>query len=182
MDDERRWQLPLLLTAALILVAGSRLEATRPLEAGVLAFGFPLLAIGLALAPLRDSASELRNAGLTLGGLGVLASEVAVARAFGVLPPALSALARSPVLPWLLVGLAAAAVAVQAIAAQRGMRTFVGAWFGMVAALAIYLPGHFAPEKERFGQVLAALLVSLIVGGGPGLLAGAAASKLVKRA
>ena len=181
MDEERRWQIPLLLAGMLVLVAGSRFDGTRPMLAAVLAFGFPVLSIGLAIAPFRDSTVALRNLAFALGALAALAAEARIARAWGVAPPAVAALARMDALVWLLIASAIAGALVQAVAAHRGMRTFVAAWLAMVAALAIYLPGHFEPTKEALGQVIAALLFSLVVGGGPGLLGGAAVSALAKR-
>jgi hypothetical protein len=177
-DDERRWQLPLLMGTALVLVAGSRFAPA--IVASVSAFGFPLLALGLAVAPLRDSSPALRNLGFALAAVVLVTSELRISAAFELAPPGLLAVAGSRGGVWLLLGAAAAAAIVQAAAARRGMRIFAAAWFGMTAALAIYLPDHFAPANERFGQVLAALLVAGVTGGAPGLLAGAMLSALVK--
>jgi hypothetical protein len=179
-DYERRWNIPLMLSGMLVLVAGSRFDVTRQLEANLFAFGFPVLATVLAVAPLRESSRALRNASFVLAGVATLVAEIRVARAFGVAPPELSALADSSVSAWVLIGLGASAAVIQALAARRGMRTFSGAWVGMAAALAIYLPGHFRPDAERFGQVVAALLVALVAGGGPGFLAGALFTSFVK--
>jgi hypothetical protein len=179
-DDERRWHIPLMLGAILAVVVASRFDVTRQLEANLFAFGFPLLATGMAVIPLRESTDALRNAGFTLGGIAAFTAEIRVARAFAIAPPELAAIADCPATAWLLVASVASAAVLQAAAARRGMRTFAGAWFGMAAALAIYLPGHFQPEAERFGQVLAALMLSLIVGGGPGFLAGALLTSFVK--
>jgi hypothetical protein len=177
-DDRRQWQLPLMLAVALLLVAGSRFAPS--FTASVFALGFPLLAVTLAFARLKDSVTALRNVGLALGGVALIASELRIWTAFELAPAELRPLADSDGSVWLLVAAAVAAAAVQAAAARRGMRTFAGAWVGMTAALAIYLPGHFAPTKERFGQVIAALLVAMVAGGGPGLLTGALLSSLVK--
>lgn len=179
-DYERRWNIPLMLAGMLALVAGSRFDATRQLEANLFAFGFPVLATVLAVAPLRDSSDALRNTSFAIAGVAALIAEIRVAHAFGIAPPELAEIASSSVSAWLLVGLAAAAAAIQAVAARRGMRTFSGAWFGMAAALAIYLPGHFRPDGERFGQILAALMVALVAGGGPGFAAGALLTSMVK--
>jgi hypothetical protein len=179
-DGERRWQIPLLMTVALVLMLGSRFDATRAAEAVFVLLGFPVLALALALSPLRDSASSLRKAGLLLGSFALAATELRLLEAFAWTPGLLAEAARSKGLTWLLVALAAGGIALQAAASRRGIRTYAGAWVGMIAALAIYFPSYFTPGKETFGQVLAALLVALVVGGGPGLVAGALAVRLVK--
>jgi hypothetical protein len=180
LDGEPRTPLPLMFTVALVLVLGSRFDTTRTLEAGLFAFGFPVLAVTLAFLRLRDSTVALRNASMLLAAAVVVVSELRVARAFEVAPPTLWGLGQSSATTWVLVVFATGAAVIQAAAAKRGMRIFAGAWVGMAAALAIYLPGAFTPSKDRFGQILAALMVALVAGGGPGFCAGALLSSLVK--
>jgi hypothetical protein len=123
-DGARQRQLPLMLGVALLLVAGSRFAPA--FTASVFAFGFPLLAVTLAFAPLRDSIAALRHAAFALAGVALLAGELRISAAFELAPPAAAARDSSGSV-WLLVAAAAAAVAPVA-AARRGMRTFAGAW------------------------------------------------------
>ncbi len=122
----------------------------------------------------------MRTLAIGLGAALVLAAEPRVMLAFGVAPPAIAGFAATKLSVGLLVAIGVAAAIVQAAAARRGMRVFAGAWIGMAAALAIYLPTTFSPEREHFGQVLAALFVALFAGGGAGFLAGALLTSFVK--
>ena len=173
-----RYQLPVLLFGGLALYGASRFGATRPVAGVLLTYGFPLLALFMASAPLRES--SLFRPALVIGGVGAAAAEIAIAHAlepkleiWGLVPPhVLSVVSISALL---------LAAGVQAAAAGRGMRNTFAAWMGIVTMLAFYLPSHAKVGKDALDAFVAALLVSLFVGGGAGLLLGAVATRLVKR-
>jgi hypothetical protein len=161
----------------LALIGGSRFEATRPVEAALIALGLPLGAVIAGVAPLKDASTPLRAIALSVAAAILVLSELGVASALFD--------RRVPALPLeLLAGAALAlgvlAVAIEATAARKGMRTRFCGWIGIAAGLGLYLPGHFS-FKDALGSVLAALLVAVFVGGGVGLFLGTLAAHLARR-
>lgn len=165
---------PLLGLVLLALFGGSRFDETRSLEAVVVALAAPVVAMTVAVAPLHEADSAMGNTGRTTAVLTAVGAELAlVPTVFGL----------EPVLPLWILGialglLAITSVAVEAKAARRGFNTRFGAWTGMVAALALYLPGHYV-QRDVFGWVVAASMFAAIVGGGLGLGFGLAARRWV---
>lgn len=173
-----RYQLPVLLFGGLALYGASRFDATRPIAGVLLTYGFPMLALLAASAPLRES--SLFTPALVVGGVGAAAAELSIAHA---LQPNVQAYAIVPaqVLSVISVLALLLAAAVQGAAAGRGMRNAFAAWMGMVTMLALYLPTHARVGKDTLDAFVAALLVSLFVGGGVGLLLGSVATRFTKR-
>jgi hypothetical protein len=173
-----RYRLPLLLAGGLTLYGASRLDATRPVAGLLLTYGFPVIALAWAAAPFRES-SLLRPV-LAVGGVCAAAAELAIGRAlapeaavFGLIP--------EPVLMAVSIGSMLAAAFVQAKASGRGMPPTFSAWMGMVTMIALYMPSHARVGKDSLDAFVAALLVSLFVGGGAGLALGALAARVFKR-
>ncbi len=173
-----RYKVPGLLAGGLALYGASRMDATRPVAGVLLTYGFPVVALLVASAPLKQS--TIFTPALVIGGVGAAAAELSIAHAlepsvslYGVLPT--SALMAISVLALVL------SAGVQAAAAGRGMRNTFTAWMGMVTMLALYLPSHAKVGKDALDAFIAALMVSLFVGGGVGLALGAIATRLVRR-
>ncbi|MBK7582816.1 MAG: hypothetical protein IPI67_21810 [Myxococcales bacterium] len=173
-----RYQLPVLLTGGLVLYGASRFDGTRAVAGMLLTYGFPLLALFIASAPLRES--SLFPSALTVGGIAAGAAELAIGHA--LMPKSeLFALVPGPILAGTSVVALLLAAVVQARAAGRGMRNTFAAWMGMVTMVALYLPGHARAGKDSLDAFVAALLVSLFVGGGAGLMLGGVATRLLKK-
>jgi hypothetical protein len=175
-DALERFRLPLLFTLILALIGGSRFEATRPLEAFFLALAVPSAALIAGALPFKDSGSGVRFAGFAVAASLLLLSLGSIGGTlFAGYAPAQGALWAA------LLALCGLAVLVEAVAARSGLKTRFAACAGIAAALAVYLPGHFDP-REALGTVLAGVLVSVFLGGGAGLLLGAIATWLTRRA
>ncbi len=80
------WRIPLLAAVAVLLVAGTRFEETRPLEATVIAIALPLITVLAGALPLRDSSPTLRRWAFGVAALVIVGSEICIGRAF--FPPA----------------------------------------------------------------------------------------------
>lgn len=173
-----RYQLPGLLAGGLALYGASRMDATRPVAGVLLTYGFPILALLAASAPLKQS--TIFTPALVIGGAGAAAAELSIAHA---LQPGVSLYAIVPTSVLMAISVLAllASAGVQAAAAGRGMRNTFTAWMGMVTLLALYLPSHAKVGKDALDAFIAALMVSLFVGGGAGLALGALATRLVRR-
>ena len=173
-----RYQVPGLLAGGLALYGASRMDATRPVAGVLLTYGFPVLALLAASAPLKQS--TIFTPALVIGGTGAAAAELSIAHA---LQPSVSLYAIVPPSVLMAISVLAllASAGVQAAAAGRGMRNTFTAWMGMVTLLALYLPSHAKVGKDALDAFIAALMVSLFVGGGAGLALGALATRLVRR-
>lgn len=173
-----RYQLPILLFGGLALYGASRFDGTRPMAGVLLTYGFPVLALFLASAPLKES--PLWAPALVIGGSAAAAAELSIAHA---LQPKveLYALVPSQVLAIVSVLSLLLAAGVQAAAAGRGMRNTFAAWMGVVTMLTLYLPTHAKVGKDALDAFVAAFLVSLFVGGGAGLLLGSIATRVSRR-
>ncbi|MFO0570867.1 MAG: hypothetical protein U0263_34840 [Polyangiaceae bacterium] len=173
-----RYQLPLLLGGGLALYGASRFDATRPIAGVLLTYGFPVLALAFASSPLRES--SLFGKALGVGVVGALAAELAIGHAMAPNVPLFALVPTGVLTAASLTALVLGAV-VQAVAKSRGMRSTFAGWLGIVTALALYLPSHVRVGKDSLDAFVAALLVSLFLGGGAGLLLGGLAARFVKR-
>ena len=173
-----RYRLPLLLTGGLALYGASRFDATRPVAGLLLSYGFPVIALVWGSSPFWESA--LGKYAFSVGGVCALAAELAIGRA---LAPEVAAFGLVPGGALMIVSIVSmlAAAAVQAAAAGKGMRNQFAAWMGMVTMLALYMPSHAKVGKDSLDAFVAALLVSLFVGGGAGLALGGLVTRLSKK-
>jgi hypothetical protein len=166
----RRLTLPVLLIVVVGVAGATRFVETRQTEAELVLIALPVVAMVSAAVTLRHAESRLRRAAFALAlGLGAWTEAVLVPTVTGSGSPEF---ARSVGGALLLCALGLGAAVVEAVAARRGTSSRFGALAGMVVALGLYLPGHFA-HKDPFGAAVAALLVALFVGGSAGLLFGA---------
>lgn len=174
-----RYRLPLLLAAGLALYGASRFDATRPVAGVLLTYGFPPMAAIWGSAPMRGS--SLWPLALGVGGIGAAAAELGIAHA---LEPGVELFALVPQSVLVVVsGLALlGAACVHTAAAGKGIRNMFSAWMGMVTMLNLYLPSHVKVGKDALDAFVAALLVSLFVGGGAGLALGGVATRLRNKA
>lgn len=173
-----RYRIPALLAGGLAIYGASRFDATRAVAGLLLTYGFPLIAVIAAVAPFRDSSSF--GLAATVGAVAALASELAIGHAIAPSVPLFAAASGSaPVVVTLAAALAG--VGVQAAGAARGVRNFYAAWMGMLTMLVLYLPSHTKAGKDSLDAFVAALLVSLFVGGGAGMLLGGLATRFVKK-
>ena len=166
-DALSRLRLPLLLGSLLLLVGGSKLDSVRPIEGQIVALLIPLIAVASGVGPFWDTHRSLRNLVFALGALVLGLAELGSYRVVFedvVAAPALSTT--------LLLALALPlAVLFEVFGAQRGLRSRLGAWFGLAIVFALYFPAH-AAKSNLFGSVFAAFLIALFLGGGTGLCAG----------
>ena len=166
----RRLTVPVLLAAVVGVAGATRFVETRQTEAELLLLALPVVAMVSAAVTLRHAESRLRRAAFVLAlGLGAITEAILLPTVTGSGSPEF---ARSFGGALLLCALGLAAAVIEALAARRGTSSRFGALAGMVVALGLYLPGHFA-HKDPFGAAVAALLVALFVGGSMGLLFGA---------
>ncbi len=168
----RRLMLPALLVVVVGVAGATRFVETRQAEAEVVLIALPVVAMLSAAVTLRHAESRLRRAAFLLAlGLGAMTEVVLVPTVTGSGSPEFAA-SFGGALFFCALGLGAALI--EALAAKRGTSSRFGALAGMLVALSLYLPGHFA-HKDPFGAAVAALLVALFVGGSAGLLLGALA-------
>lgn len=171
MDDPRQLKLPLFFFGLLTLVILSRIEATRDIVARGISVVLPLVTVGRGVAPFRDSDGLIRPGALGSAAVCAIASEISVGGALT------SQHFSAPVLHLLVVTLiatAVAAIALEGLQARGGLRTRFAGWTGIAVVFGIYMPYVYRPENA-FGTVLGGFFLSLIVGGGIGVLSGAAA-------
>jgi len=166
-DGLSRVQLPLLLLSLALLVGMSRFDTLRPVEGQVVALLLPLIAVVSGVGPFRETLPALRNAAFLVGAVVLVLAELG---AYGVVFK--NENVTLPLSELLTLGVCVlGALLCEVAAAQRGLRTRITAWIALAVAFACYFPGH-AAEKNLFGSVFAAFLVSLFVGGGGGLFLG----------
>jgi hypothetical protein len=166
----RRLTLPALLVVVVGVSGATRFVETRQTEAELVVLALPVVGMVAAALTLRHAESHLRRAAFMLAfGLGATTEAVLLPTVAGSGSPDLAGSFGCAVL---LCALGLGAAAIEALAARRGTSSRFGALAGMVVALGLYLPGHFA-HKDPFGAAVAALLVAVFVGGGMGLLLGA---------
>ncbi len=67
-------RIPLVLVALVLLTAAGKLEDVRPFAARVIVFGLPLIAVVYTSVGLLDTHPTLKNAGLMLSGVSLLAA------------------------------------------------------------------------------------------------------------
>ncbi len=173
-----RHKLPILLAGGLALYGAARFDATRPVAGVLLTYGFPLVALFMGSSPFRESA--LAGAAFAVGGVAALSAELAIGHAAA---PSIAVFSLVPRLVLTLVSVLAllGAGIVQAAGANRGVRSTFAGWIGIVTMLALYLPAHPRAGRDQMDAFIAALLVSLFVGGGAGLLVGALAGRVLRR-
>lgn len=80
------WRIPMLAALAVVVVAGTRFEQIRPIEATVIALVLPLVTVLAGALPMRDSSPTLRRWAFAVAALVVVGSELCIGRAF--FPPA----------------------------------------------------------------------------------------------
>ena len=174
-DALSRLRLPLLLGSLLLLVGGSKLDSLRPFEGQIVALLVPVIAVVSGVAPFWDAHRVLRNLVFAFGALVLGVAELGCYRVVFedvVAPPALgSTLLLAAAMPL--------AVVFKVLGAQRGLRSRLGAWFGLAIVFALYFPAH-AATGNLFGSVFAAFLIALFVGGGVGLCVGEFAVRRVR--
>jgi hypothetical protein len=175
--DAQRNRLPIMFGALLVLYVASRLDATRPVAGVLLTYGFPIAAVAMGFLPIADS--SVRTAAITVAALAAVAAELAIGRelqpsieAFALVPPSFVSVT--------LIGALVGAALIQAVAAKRGLRNVFAAWVGIVTMLGLYLPAHARAGRDTLDAFIAALLVSLFVGGGAGLFLGLIVTRVVK--
>lgn len=175
--DAQRNRLPIMFGAILVVYVATRLDATRPVAGVLLVYGFPIAAVAMGFLPIAES--SVRAGAIAVGVVAAAAAELAIGRellpaveAFSLVPP--------PFVSVTLLGALAGAAVVQAVAAKRGLRNLFSAWVGIVTMLGLYLPSHARAGRDTLDAFIAALLVSLFVGGGAGLLLGLAVTRVVK--
>lgn len=174
-ERRERWErrrLPLLFAALLAFVLLSRLDFGRQWLGSGGAVGFPLLAALIAVGPYRES--DLAGLAYAVGAAFLLAT-LSWVLAHERLGDA------AAVVRWAVLGAPVFGAVLQGLGAARGVRSFSAAWLGMGAAFALYFSGHRGAGKDAFDALLAAALVSLFVGGGPGFLLGLLATAIGKR-
>jgi hypothetical protein len=176
-EDAERRRLPILFAALIALYGASRFDATRSLAGAFLTYGFPIAAVMMGYLPINDS--SVRGPGIAVAVVAAGAAELAIARElqpsveiFSLLPP--------PAVSTLLIGSLLGAVVVQAVAQKRGLRNLFGAWVGIVTMLGLYLPSHARVGRDSLDSFIAAMLVSLFVGGGAGLFLGLIVTHAIK--
>lgn len=172
-----RYRIPFLLTGGLALYGASRFDATRAVAGVLLTYGFPLMAVAFGVIKLRDTA--LFAPALAVGSVAAVSAELAIGHAMAPELPVFGIVAPH-ILVWASALAAVGAVVMQAVAAGRGLRNFFAAWVGMVTMLALYMPAHAKVGRDSLDAFVAALIVSLFVGGGAGMLLGGLATRLVK--
>jgi len=166
-DGLPRLRLPPLLLSLALLIGGSRFDALRPVEGRVIALVLPVIAVLSGVGPFRETLPALRNAAFLVGAVVLVLTELG---AYGVVFNDQSV--ALPMSELLILGVCVlGALLCEVAAAQRGLRTRITAWIALAVVFACYFPGH-AAEKNLFGSVFAAFLVSLFVGGGGGLFLG----------
>lgn len=166
-DALSRLRLPLLLISLVLLVGGSKLDSVRPLEGQVTALVIPALSVMSGASPFRDAERGLQRGVFALAIGVLLLAELGSYRVVfenEVAAPALLVRVLL-VLGWVL------AVRCEVLGARRGLRSRIGAWFGLAIVFALYFPSH-AALGNLFGSVFAAFLVGLFLGGGSGLFIG----------
>jgi hypothetical protein len=151
-------RVPVVLLGVAVLFAGTLVPTMARLEA----------AAALTLVPLAAAVASLRS----LWNETPLVRWLAATVALGVGGAALAAIwggagPWQPALVWGLALLGVAAAGVQLVAARVGARSFFSVGIGIAVALALFAPTHVTLD-ERPSSVLAALLVALVAGGGPG--------------
>ncbi len=176
--DSERGKLPLFFAVGIALYGASRFDVTRPVAGVLLTYGFPVAAVLMGFFPISDSRSRSLAIGAGVGAVG--GTEIAIGHAMA---PNIEALAAIPdvVIQVALGASLLGAVTAQALAATSGFRNFFGAWVGMVCMLGAYLPAHVKVGRDSLDSFVAALLVSLFIGGGVGLFGGTFATSLSKR-
>jgi len=166
-DAFSRLRLPLLLGSLALLVGGSKLDSLRPLEGQIVALVIPAVAIFSGVGPFADAHSSLRNSVYGLGALVLVLAEFSCYRVVFE-----DVVAPLPLAAALLLALGMlAALLFEVLAAQRGLRSRLSAWFGLAIVFALYFPAH-AVLNNLFGSVFAAFFIALFVGGGAGLCLG----------
>jgi hypothetical protein len=176
-EDAERRRLPMLFAALIALYGASRFDVTRPLAGALLTYGFPVAAVLMGFLPINES--SMRGPGIVVAAVAAGAAELAIGRElqpsieiFGLVP--------APVVSVALVLSLLGAVIVQALAHKRGVRNLFAAWVGIVTMLGLYLPSHAKVGRDSLDSFIAALLVSLFVGGGAGLFLGLIVTSIVK--
>lgn len=176
-DDPEKKHLPMLFGGLVVLYVASRLDVTRPFAGVILTYGFPIAAVTMGFLPISES--SVRNLAIAVGVLSAASAELAIGRElqpsvglFSLVPP--------PFVSVGLVGSLLAATFVQAIAAKRGLRNLFAAWVGIVTMLGLYLPSHARVGRDSMDSFIAAMLVSLFVGGGAGLFLGLGVTRVIK--
>jgi hypothetical protein len=173
-----RYRIPMLLAGGLALYGASRIDATRQPAGVLLTYGFPLIAVLMGVLPFRET--RLFSAAAAVGAAAAGAAELAIGSALLPDVPIFSLLPDTVRSAVTLVALLLAAI-VQALGSSRGVRNFFAAWIGMVSMCSVYLPGHAKVGHDSMDAFMAALLVSLFVGGGSGMLLGGIATRFIKR-
>ncbi|MEO7032525.1 MAG: hypothetical protein ABI548_01735 [Polyangiaceae bacterium] len=166
-DGLSRARLPLLLLALALLIGGSKLDTLRPVEGQLVALALPVIAVLSGCAPFRETDATLRN---VVFGLGAVVLALGEYGSCGVVIDGTNE-SLPVVLRAVLMACAFGALLCEVAAAQRGFRSRLTAWLGLVVGFALYFPGH-ASEKNLFGSVFAAFLVAMFAGGGAGLFIG----------
>jgi hypothetical protein len=176
-EDSPRSTLPWVMAALVLVIGGAKLDAARPLVAQGLALAIPVVPVALAVKRVEGGGPTLERAAGIVGWLTILAGEACVASAFfhvGVLD-GVAPLARAA-----LYAAAAGALFVHTLEARSlGKARFAG-YLGIAAGFAIYLSTHAG--KDAFGSVFGAFFLSLLFGGGTGLLTGELLGRLFKKA
>ncbi|HEY4158770.1 MAG TPA: hypothetical protein VGM29_11760 [Polyangiaceae bacterium] len=171
-----RLRMPFVFAVVLTLVAAARFDGLRPVEGQYVALGLPLFTTFSGAGPFHEANTGLRRVVFALALLLAFAAELGIYSALfggggGALSPAAARLVFG--------ACGIAAIVLQGVAAQRGFRSRLAAWLCMAAVFASYFINH-VNQKDLFGSTLGALMVSLFVGGGSGLLLGELSVKLLR--
>ncbi len=176
-EESQRSSLPWVMAALVLVIGGAKLDAARPLVAQGLAVAIPVVPVALAVKRVEGGGPTLERAAGIVGWLTILAGEACVANSFfhvGALD-SLAPLARPA-----LYAAGAGALFVHTLEARSlGKARFAG-YIGIAAGFAIYLSTHVG--KDAFGSVFGAFFLSLLVGGGAGLLTGELLGRAFKKA
>lgn len=178
MRDSRDLHLPLMFFGLLALVLLSRLDATRDYLARGISVVLAPVTIGRGVSPFKDADGLLRPAAFATAAATAIASEMAVGGALASAPWSVPTL---HVLYGVLLTGALAAVVLEGLQGRHGVRTRFAGWSGIAVAFSLYMPAHYRPENA-FGTVLGGFFLALLIGGGIGVLSGAAAVSWLRRA
>jgi hypothetical protein len=176
-DEPNRSYLPWVMAALVLLVGGAKLDAARPYIARGLAVAIPVVPVIMAIKRVEGGNLTVERAATAVGWLTIVAGEACVAGGvFHV--AALSGLL--PVARGLLYAAAVAALVVHTLEARTQPKARYAAFLGIACVFAVYVSTH--PGRDMFGSVFGAFFVAFFVGGGTGLLAGEALSRVFKKA
>ncbi len=157
-----------LLGVALALGAAEFTEGGRDWAARLLVLGLPVVAMILGVRKLHEAGPRFRAAGLGLGAVLMVMTEVIlVPAAWGRLAPGSAGPGTWAVLMLLTLG----AAIVEGVVARLGTDTRFGAFAGIAAAFALYF-GTEGARANLFEASLGALIVALLAGGGTGITLG----------